>query len=126
MSVESQFDQLIRAVVADDVERLIALLDAGADVNARNEASETAFSYACAYNALAAAQVLFARGADINTVDAGGGTPLDWAVCQSSPEFREWLIGVGAKRRDESYEPWHWSPESERTGCNADSRDETN
>jgi ankyrin repeat protein len=101
---------MLSAVVRDDVERIGALLDCGVDVNARNDLGETAFSFACAYNALSAAKLLQARGADINTIDRGGGSPLDWAVCQSSPEFREWLVSVGGKRHDNSHEPWPWPP----------------
>jgi ankyrin repeat protein len=110
MSSESVLDQMISAVITNDIERLIALLDSGADINSRNERGETAFSFACSYNALPAAQALVSRGADINTVDVGGGSPLDWAVCHSSPEFREWLIGVGGRRHDNSFEPWAWPP----------------
>ena len=112
-------EEMIDAVVADDVGRVVTLLEAGADINARNECGETAFSYACAYNALAVAKALFQRGAEIDTVDAGGGSPLDWAICQSSPEFREWLIGVGGKRHDLSYEPWPWPPKSRGGSCRA-------
>jgi ankyrin repeat protein len=67
-----------------------------------------AFSYACANNALAAARLLYAAGADINTTDTGGGSPLDWALCWASPRFRKWLIGIGGKRHDNSYpeQPW--------------------
>ena len=86
------------AVIADDVSAIAKLLDAGQDVNARNENGETAFSYACANNALGAAKLLHARGADVNTVDKGNGSPLDWAVCWSSPEFCKWLESVGGKR----------------------------
>ena len=99
-------DEMLDAVTRDDVQAIAALLEGGAEVNARNERGETAFSYACANNSLAAAKLLFSRGADINTVDGGGGSPLDWAVCWSSPEFLEWLAGVGGKRHDDSYPPW--------------------
>lgn len=106
-------DEMVDAVVADDVGRVVALLEAGADINASNDRGETAFSFACTNNALAVARVLFLHGADINTVDAGGGSPLDWAVCWSSLEFRDWLIGAGGERHDRSYEPWPWPPRSE-------------
>jgi hypothetical protein len=109
--------EMLEAVVADDVGRVVALLEAGADVNAVNERGETAFSYACANDALAAAKALYAHGAAINTVDAGGGSPLDWAICWSSPEFRVWLIEIGGRRHDDSYEPWPWPPVSEGGCC---------
>jgi ankyrin repeat protein len=107
---------MVDAIVADDVERVVALLEAGADPNATNERGETAFSYACANYALEAAKALFVHGAEINTLDACGGSPLDWAACWSSPEFRAWLIGIGGRRHDNSYDPWPWPPRSEG-GC---------
>jgi hypothetical protein len=119
MAGDALSEDMVAAVLADDVGRIAALLAAGADVNARNERGETAFSYACANNSLAAAKLLFARGADVNTVDAGGGSPLDWALCWSSPEFREWLAGVGGRRHDATYEPWKWPPKCGDDACRA-------
>jgi ankyrin repeat protein len=92
--------KMVNAVVANDVKAILKLLDARQNVNARNENGETAFSYACANNALEAAKLLHAHGADVNTVDKGSGSPLDWATCHSSPEFCAWLESVGGKRRD--------------------------
>jgi ankyrin repeat protein len=92
--------KMVDAVIANDVAAVAKLLDAGKDVNARNESGETAFSYACANNAFDVAKLLHSRGADINTVDKGNGSPLDWASCHSSPEFCAWLESVGGKRHD--------------------------
>ena len=36
----------------------------------------------------------------INTIDKGNGSPLDWAVCWSSRKFCKWLESVGGKRYD--------------------------
>jgi hypothetical protein len=117
MPAEQLSDDMVDAVARDDAAAVAALLDGGLSVDARNERGETAFSYACANNALACAKLLFARGADINTKDAGGGSPLDWAVCWSSYEFREWLASVGGRRHDDSYEPWAWPREGGTSGC---------
>ena len=106
------FDELVEAVVNDDLERIVSLLDTGGDVNTCNERGETAFSFACANNCLGAAKLLYSRGANVNSVDAGGGSPLDWAACHASPEFRDWLMTVGGRRHDHSYEPWPWPPPS--------------
>lgn len=92
--------KMVTAVTADDVEAIEELLDAGHDVNARNEHGETAFSYACARDSFAAAKFLHSQGADINTIDKGNGSPLDWAVCWSSAKFCRWLESVGGKRHD--------------------------
>ena len=101
-------EEMIEAVVANDVSAVERLLDAGQDINACNEQAETAFSFACANDSFAVAKALHARGAEINNVDAGGGSPLDWAVYWASPEFRAWLKSVGAVRNDESYPEHPW------------------
>lgn len=119
MSSKMLSDEMVDAVVSDETARVIALLDEGVDINARSEHCETAFSFACANNSLSVAKILHSRGADINTIDVGGGSPLDWAVCWSSPEFRAWLVSVGGKRHDASYDPWQW-PRDDRDGdCHA-------
>ncbi len=102
-------EEMIAAVIIDDADRVAELLAAGFDVDARNERGETAFSYACAYDAFAVARLLVRNGTDVNTTDSGNGRPLDWAVCQASPEFREWLIGAGGLR-NQDHEPWPWPP----------------
>ena len=54
-------------------------------------------------------------------MDKGGGSPLDGAVCWSSPDFRQWLIEIGGKRHDDSYEPGSWplpcDGEGDGRGC---------
>ena len=92
--------KMIDAVIANDVQAVAALLDSGHNIDARNASGETAFSYACANNAFDVAELLFARGVDINTIDKGNGSPLDWASQWSSAEFCEWLQSVGGKRHD--------------------------
>jgi hypothetical protein len=92
--------KMVDAVIANDVAGVAKLLGAGHNVNARNENGETAFSYACANNAFEVAMLLHSRGADINTIDRGNGSPLDWAAYYSSPEFCTWLESVGGKRHD--------------------------
>lgn len=111
---------LMHAAATNDVALVGLLLDSGANVNARNQRGETAFSYTCANNSLAVAQLLYLSGADINTMDVGGGSPLDWAVCWSSPEFREWLTSVGGKRHDDSYAPWAWPPVFSGRTCHSE------
>jgi len=105
---EESYYKFIDATLAEDFEAMRAMLDEGHDVNASNEDGETAFSYCCAHNKLKAAKLLVSHGAEINTVDKGGGSPLDWAVCWSSPEFRQWLTEIGGKRHDDSHEPGPW------------------
>lgn len=91
-----------------------ALLDLSTNIDWANDDGETAFSYACAYNQPEAATLLHSRGANINTVDSGGGKPLDWAVCHCPPEFRRWLRSVGGERNLD-YEEWPCPPSSRNT-----------
>ena len=57
------------------------LLDAGADVEARDESGNTPLMNAASYGAVMVLKVLLARGADINATDADGGTALMDAAC---------------------------------------------
>jgi ankyrin repeat protein len=87
---------LMYAAAADDAADAVAvLIGNGADVNAMNDSGETAFSYACTNDSFRSAKLLHAAGADANTVDSGGGSPLDWAVNWASDEFYRWLVGIG-------------------------------
>lgn len=106
---ERQFERFLDATLREDTATMVAMLDAGFDVNTANHDGETAFSYCCANNKLVAARFLTSRDANINSVDFGGATPLDWAVCWSSPGFREWLISIGGVRNS-AHEPWPWPP----------------
>ncbi len=99
------------AASSNDLDTVRRLLDAGEGVNAANEHQETAFSYACANNVFEVAKLLHERGAEINTIDEGGGSPLDWAVCWSSYEFRAWLREIGGRRHDNSYPEVPWPRE---------------
>lgn len=88
-----------------------ALFEYDADVHWKNDDGETAFSFACAYDQFDAARLLHQHGADINSVDSSGGTPLDWAVCHARPEFRAWLKDIGGTRNSD-HEEWPWPPNS--------------
>lgn len=85
------------------------LLECGVNVNWSNDDGETAFSYACAYNQFEAARILYTHGAEINSVDSSGGTPLDCAVCHGEPNFRSWLRSVGGVRKFD-WDEWPWPP----------------
>lgn len=99
---------LILAASEGKIHSLCILLELGASVDIANEDGETAFSFACCNNELKIAKTLHSYGANINTTDRGGGTPLDWAVCHASPTFRTWLRSVGGVRNSRSPE-WPWT-----------------
>ncbi len=91
---------LMYAAADDDTATVAALIGHGADVNAKNDGGETAFSYTCTNDSFGSAKLLHAAGADVNTVDAGGGSPLDWAANWAGDEFYRWLVGVGCRHVD--------------------------
>ena len=93
---------------------MCVLLDHGVNVNWTNCDGETAFSYTCARNQFAAAKLLHLHGANINSVDSSGGTPLDWAVCHGHPDFRAWLRSIGYIRNFD-WDEWPWPPLGEAT-----------
>ena len=101
-------DGMVTAVLMDEVALADRLLDAGVDVVATNGRGKTAFSRSCAGEALGVVRLLHSRSADVNMVDGGRASPLDWAVCWSSHEFRAWLRSVGGVRHDDSYAEWPW------------------
>jgi len=98
-----------------NIDAMKTLLEFDADVHWKNDDGETAFSFACAYDQFDAARLLHQHGADINSVDSSGGTPLDWAVCHARPEFRAWLKDVGGTRNTD-HEEWPWPPKTDDCG----------
>lgn len=88
----------IVAVLAHNFEAISILYRFYPDVNFRNSDGESAFSYACVEDQFEIAKLLHCLGASINAPDLQGATPLDWAVCHASPEFRTWLKSIGGRR----------------------------
>jgi ankyrin repeat protein len=79
------------------------LLEAGAEVNARDSRSLTPLSFALAseYPSLDIVRTLLRAGADVNVADNNGDTPLDWAEKFGYPEILAELKKAGAKNGDE-------------------------
>ncbi|HDZ44756.1 hypothetical protein LCGC14_0525300 [marine sediment metagenome] len=92
---------LMTAASDNDVEMIRLLLAQGADANACNWSSETAFSYACCYNCFEPAKLLHEHGVEINRPDTHGATPLDWAKYHASKRFYDWLISIHCVHRAE-------------------------
>jgi ankyrin repeat protein len=104
---QDSFSTFVQAALSGDIDRLKRMLDDGFDVNQSNAEGETAFSWCCTQNVLVSARFLHTNGADVNAPLAGVSSPLDIAVCQASPEFRDWLRSVGGKRLKD-FEEWAW------------------
>jgi uncharacterized protein len=81
------------AAAADDPELVLALLAAGAVVDARSLAGHTPLWWACNGSHLATARELLAAGADPNARCNDGYSPLGRTLC---PELQALLRSLGA------------------------------
>ena len=86
-----------------DSEAVSALLDAGADVNAREMLDFTALMYAAGHNTIEVINILLQAGAEVNAKEKNGTTVLMYAVkwnYRSIPtsEIVDVLLDAGAGR----------------------------
>jgi uncharacterized protein len=84
------------ATTAGDVDRVCTLLDAGADVDARDKHGQTALMNAAHRGDLALVQALVRRGASLNNTAKWRLTALMLAVIANHPEVVAVLIAAGA------------------------------
>lgn len=90
--------QLFDAIDSGSEEKVTNLLDAGADIEARNERHYTPLILAAQYNAVAIARALIQKGANIDSHDNARRvpTPLVLASLVGSSEIVKLLIDAGA------------------------------
>ena len=84
-----------------EVARVKALLDAGAEVNARGDDGGTVLHWACDRGHAALVEALLDRGAEIDAQDDDGMTPLAMAGCCEHDDIAMLLIKRGADPRHE-------------------------
>ena len=77
-------DQFYNAIRGDDLRQIGAMLDHGADVNAKDQRGITPLMYAAAVGSLEAMQRLLDKGADANARNAAGSTALMWTATDLS------------------------------------------
>ena len=82
--------ELRTAAETDDIEAIGALIEAGADPNAKNAAGNTALHAAAYRGAVGAIRALLAAGALRNARNVYGATALDIAMREES-----WTPGAG-------------------------------
>jgi len=90
-------DNLIRKAVRDgNIEAVKQYLDAGTDVNAKEENGVTPLHQAAFYGQKEVVELLIAKGADVNAKEEEGWTPLHFAAEGGHKEVAELLIAAGA------------------------------
>ena len=72
-------DALRDAVKAGNIEAVKQHLDAGVDVNAKNQLGRTSLHAAAYRGHTVVVELLVANDADVNALSVNGKTPLDWA-----------------------------------------------
>ena len=87
--------ELVKAVQSGDLDRVWQLVEAGADLEQRDERGSTAIHYA-ACGQYRIAECLLARGADIEATDCDGLTPLHVAFLRGDRTMLELLMKHGA------------------------------
>lgn len=94
--------QLFSAAAKGNAEAIKALLDKGADVNAKSPYGVTALWLAARRGHTAAVKLLLERGADVNAKEnVNGSTPLGWATWKGYIEVVKLLLDKGAEGRDD-------------------------
>jgi uncharacterized protein len=91
---------LFLAARANSLEAVMLLLQAGADVNAKDKKGQTAIMFDSLWGYrpnLEIVRALLAAGADVNAVDQGGRTPLMFASQDAQVELVKLLVAAGAK-----------------------------
>src|SRR4051812_31388978 len=115
MSNRPDVTELHFAAQSGDVEAIVRLVAAGADVNARDEHGNTPLKYASCEPVPAAVHKLIELGADVNLGDHRGFTPLHGAAAHGfyaeAIEMAEALLASGAdvnaQSREHGFVPLH-------------------
>jgi ankyrin repeat protein len=79
-----------------DMSKIQALLEKGADVNAKRNDGWTPLHWASCENHIEIAELLIEKGADVDAKDNENWTPLHWASCENHIEIAELLLKAGA------------------------------
>jgi uncharacterized protein len=87
---------LIESARNDDKDSVAALVQQGADVNAREEDGTTALAWAANHSNVGIAELLLSKGANPNLTNGLGIGPLSLAITNGSSQIIQMLLGKGA------------------------------
>lgn len=101
-------EDLLRAILRNDIPSVFRLVQAGADLNARSRTGNTPLHEAAALGHRDIVQILVDGGASASIRNNAGYTPLDWATRRGYPQIadliREALARRGPSRLDQERE----------------------
>ena len=86
-----------KAALDGNIESVKQHLDAGTDVNAKDDIGRTPLHWSTVFGKNEIVELLMAEGADINAKSDGGRTPLDWAIRSNVTETADLLRKHGGK-----------------------------
>jgi hypothetical protein len=86
-------EAMVKAAEARDIGTLREMIDAGTDVDARDDDGKTALLASASFEVT---RLLVAYGADVNAVDPSGETPLMAAARKADKQMIETLLAAGA------------------------------
>ena len=84
-----------------NIEAVKQHLDAGVDVNAKNDRGWTPLHWVASGGHKEIVELLITKGADVNVQGVAGGTPLDNAILRKHPETADLLRKHGGKTGEE-------------------------
>jgi uncharacterized protein len=87
---------LLQASERGQIDKVEALLEAGAEVDIRGYIGCTPFSKACFHGHLEIAKRLYQAGAELHQADDFGYTPLFWSIAAGQLSVVAWLVEQGA------------------------------
>ena len=90
-----------KAAEAGNIKAVKHHLAASTDVDAGDEDASTPLHYAVAFSHKETAELLIAKGADVNTKNELGETPLDWVLWCMQPKIAALLRKHGGKTGEE-------------------------
>ncbi len=88
---------LFASIQSGDFSTVQSLLDDGADVAQRDEAQNSALHLAATQGSVELGSFLIRYGAEVNTVNGDGKTPLDLARLAKNTGFEQLLLAYGAR-----------------------------